>query len=215
MRLEYRDSYRRNLPHMQPTGTTLFVTFRLAGTLPKLVVEQLREEAELRERQIKAAGEPEEQQKLLYEERKRQFGRYDALLDSCAHGPVWLKEPEIAEVVQSSIHFLDQKMYDLDVYTIMSNHVHLVFTPLEDENGGYVALPRIMYSLKRFTSTKANKILQRKGKFWQHESYDHVVRDEAELNRIRRYVLQNPVKAGLVEDEMDWPYSWARWWDSL
>jgi len=212
MSLDYKHTYRRNLPHIQPSGATLFVTFRLAGTLPLLVVESLRQEAELKEQQIKQTADPAERDKLLYEEHKRQFGRYDVLLDSCAHGPTWLKQPEIAQIVQSSIHFLDQKIYDLDTYTIMSNHVHLIVTPLEDENGVTIALQRIMYSLKRFTATKANKILQRHGRFWQHESYDHIVRDEAELQRIRRYILLNSVKTGLVENERDWPYSWAKWW---
>jgi putative transposase len=212
MSLDYKHTYRKNLPHIQPPGATFFVTFRLAGTLPLHVVENLRQEAELREKQIEQTANPTERDRLLHEERKRQFGRYDMLLDSCAHGPTWLKQSEIAQTVQASIHFLDQKMYDLDTYTIMSNHVHLNFTPLKDENGGYIALQRITYSLKRFTATKANKILQRRGQFWQHESYDHIVRDEAELQRIRRYILLNPVKAGLVEDERDWPYSWAKWW---
>ena len=44
------------------------------------------------------------------------------------------------------------------------------------------------------------------GQFWQHESYDHVVRDEAELLRIRRYVLNNPVRAGLVQQWDEWPW---------
>ena len=212
MSLEYKHSYRKNLPHIQPPGAILFVTFRLAGTLPRAVAEELRQQAEQRERQIQETADPQERGKLLYEERKRQFARYDAILDSCKHGPTWLAQPEIAQIVQTSLHYLDGKMYDLDVYTIMSNHAHVVFTPLEDGKGGHVALSRIMHSLKRYTATEANKILQRRGKFWQHESYDHIVRDEAELNRIRRYILQNPVKAGLVEDETTWPYSWAKWW---
>jgi putative transposase len=212
MQLAYKHTYRKNLPHIQPPGATLFVTFRLAGTLPQHVAESLCQEAEMKERQIQQTADPLQRDRLLYEEHKRQFARYDALLDSCAHGPTWLQRPEIAQMVQSSLHFLDQKLVELDVYTLMSNHGHVVFTPLEDGNGGYIALPRIMHSFKRFTAAEANKLLQRRGQFWQHESYDHVVRDEAELERIRRYVLQNSVKAVLVEDEKDWPYSWAKWW---
>lgn len=45
-RLEYKINYRRNLPHVQPPGATLFVTFRLAGSIPTAVQLQLIEEAE-------------------------------------------------------------------------------------------------------------------------------------------------------------------------
>ncbi|NHZ71968.1 MAG: hypothetical protein GWP17_02650 [Aquificales bacterium] len=216
MQLDYKHTYRKNLPHIQPPGAILFVTFRLAGTLPQHIAEELRQQAEQMERQIKQTADPQHRHKLLYEEQKRQFGRYDAILDSCDHGPTWLAQTEIAQVVQSSLHFLNDdsnhKMYDLDVYSIMGNHGHVVFTPLQDrEKDSYIALSRIMHSLKGFTATEANKLLQRRGQFWQHESYDHIVRDEAELNRIRRYILQNPVKVGLVENEEDWPYSWAKW----
>ncbi len=57
---------------------------------------------------------------------------------------------------------------------------------------------------------KANKILNRKGAFWQHESYDHVVRDGNELERIINYVLHNPVRAGLVSSRDQWKWSYER-----
>ena len=107
---------------------------------------------------------------------------------------------------------MDGKKYALDVFCIMSNHVHVVFTPMQRSDGVYVALSSIMQTVKGYTARKANRYLQRKGAFWHHESYDHVVRDEGELGRIRRYVLQNPVKAGLAEAEEEWPHSWASWW---
>lgn len=64
---------------------------------------------------------------------------------------------------------------------------------------------------KGYTAVAANRLLNRSSPFWEHESYDHFVRDEAELNRIRRYILQNPVKAGLVESAEAWPWSYAAW----
>ena len=67
-----------------------------------------------------------------------------------------------------------------------------------------------MHSFKRFTARLANQLLVRSGSFWQHESYGHVIRDQAEYERIIRYVLLNPVKAGLVEHWRDWPYSWQK-----
>ncbi len=88
----------------------------------------------------------------------------------------------------------------------MPNHVHLLFTPLERPDGTYFSLARIMHSLKRYTAREANKALRRTGQFWQHESYDHFVRDAAEHERIVRYILNNPVSAGLVNHWEEWQW---------
>lgn len=76
----------------------------------------------------------------------------------------------------------------------------MVFTPLLEADGDYHSIAVIMHSLKRYTARESNRLLGREGQFWQHENYDHVVRDEAELNRIVRYVLNNPVNAGWIEN---------------
>jgi putative transposase len=56
----------------------------------------------------------------------------------------------------------------------------------------------------------SNKLLKRKGIFWQHESYDHVVRDQDECSRIIRYVLENPVKAGLAGSAGEWKWNYYK-----
>ena len=85
----------------------------------------------------------------------------------------------------------------------MANHVHVVLTPK-------VPLARITRGIKRYTASKANEILGRSGKrFWQEESFDHWVRDETEFFRIKAYIEQNPVKAGLVSKPEDWQWSSA------
>jgi hypothetical protein len=53
-------------------------------------------------------------------------------------------------------------------------------------------------------------LLGQEGAFWEHESYDHYVRDEAELERIIKYVLYNPVKAGLAADWVAWPWTFSK-----
>jgi hypothetical protein len=56
--------------------------------------------------------------------------------------------------------------------------------PLERDKGDYHSLPKIRQSLKRHTARQSNLILGRLGAFWQDESYDHIVCDEKELERI-------------------------------
>lgn len=114
-------------------------------------------------------------------------------------------------MVVESLHYRNGRVYDLDSFSIMSNHVHALFRPLEKEEDLYFSLATIMQSLKGFTARIANDFLKRKRQFWQHESYDHFVRDTAELNRIRRYILNNPVKAGLVSEWAEWPWSYCRY----
>jgi hypothetical protein len=67
-----------------------------------------------------------------------------------------------------------------------------------------------MHSIKGFTAGRANRLLGRFGAFWLHESYDHCVRNEAELRRIIAYVANNPVKAGLVTEWQAWPWTYVR-----
>jgi putative transposase len=67
-----------------------------------------------------------------------------------------------------------------------------------------------MQSLKRHTARQANLALGRQGAFWQDESYDHVVRNAGEFERIVSYILENPVKAGLVSDWQAWPWSYLK-----
>ena len=56
----------------------------------------------------------------------------------------------------------------------------------------------------------ANRALERSGKFWQKESFDHYVRDKKEFWRILNYILNNPVKAGLVEKWEDYPFTYLK-----
>ena len=88
--------------------------------------------------------------------------------------------------------------------------MHLVFTPLFKGKDIYHSLSAIMQAIKGRSAYQVNPLLNRRGTFWQHENYDHVVRDEAKWRRIIMYVLNNPVKAGLVQQWQDWPWSYCK-----
>ncbi|WP_233636025.1 transposase [Hymenobacter setariae] len=192
--------YERRLPHRLPPGEAIFLTFRLADTLPRQVVAQLHEEAALLTN--RADITPEQ----LYAERKRYFGRFDRTLDSADFGPTWLRQPDIAALVVQSLHYFDGgRGYDLLSYCLMPNHLHMVVLLLPEAP----PLIKTLQRLKSYTATQANKLLGRTGAFWQAESYDHVVRN-GELERIISYVLENPVKAGLVDNWEQWPYSYMK-----
>ena len=207
---DYKLSYRRHLPHIQPPGATLFITFRLAGSIPAEKLQQLLEEKEQIEKRLARIGDPDECARQADRERRKSFGRWDAALDSATCGPFWLRDECIAKLVADSLHYLDNDRYTLDTFCIMPNHVHLVCTPLPKSDGDYYAMSNIMHSVKRHTALHANQLLRRTGDFWQQENYDHVVRDEPEFNRIVAYVLNNPVSAGLISSPEEWKWSYRR-----
>ncbi|GIK43684.1 MAG: hypothetical protein BroJett011_75170 [Chloroflexota bacterium] len=209
--LEYKLSYRRHLPHFQPPGATLFVTFRLAGSIPAEIMRQLLAEAEGVEAVLAGISDPQERAQRAYLEQRRLFGKWDAALDTANRDPFWLRDPRVASLVAESIRYRAGRVYDLEAFCVMPNHVHLVYTPLIKERGEYHAMPAIMHSLKLYTGRRANLLLEREGDFWQHENYDHVVRNEAERERIILYVVNNPVKAGLVHHWQEWPWTYCKY----
>jgi phosphoribosylanthranilate isomerase/REP element-mobilizing transposase RayT len=174
--------YERKLPHWQPEGKALFVTWQLHGSLPKSV-RIARDEM--------ASG--------------KAFVEFDRELDRVAEGPVWLKDTRIAQCVVDALHFGDANLglYTLVAYVVLVNHVHVLLQPK-------APLPKISRAIKGYTPRRANEILGRTGSFWQDESYDRWVRSEEELQRIIRYIESNPVSARLVERIEDWPWSSAR-----
>ncbi|MEP7135739.1 MAG: transposase [Chloroflexota bacterium] len=105
----------------------------------------------------------------------------------------------------------DGEWFDVLAYCIMPNHGHLILTPFESSNTADHSLQKIMHNIKRNSANHANKVLGRTGAFWQHESYDRFVRDEKELERIIKYVLYNPVKAGLVDDRAKWKWTYCKY----
>src|ERR1019366_3760912 len=109
----------------------------------------------------------------------------------------------VVEAIQYNADILGH--YLLHAFVVMPNHVHLLATPA-------VALPKLTKSLKGITAKRANAMLALTGSpFWQEESYDHLVRHEREFEKIRHYIEENPVRAGLVREAREDRWSSAGW----
>jgi len=121
------------------------------------------------------------------------------------HGHAWMNDPQIASTIQDSILFFDGSRYRLHAWVVMPNHVHALLTP---SNGW--ELGEILHSWKSYTATECNKLLHRKGDFWQTETFDRFIRDEKHYYNAVAYIENNPVKAGLCKNPVDWPWSSAR-----
>jgi len=174
--------YARRLPHWDAQQRPVFVTFRLYGSLPQ-------------NRVFPADGLSG----------GRAFVAMDRVLDMARVGPRMLAQPQIARVVVDAVLDGERRFgrYRLHAYVVMPNHVHLLVS-------GNVALARWLGSLKGFTAREANRILGRSAqRFWQDESFDHVVRSEEEFGKIRGYIEENPVRAGLAARAEQFPWSSA------
>ena len=187
--------HRRNLPHFYKPNATYFITYRLYGTISKEKIAHLRYELYGKNSAI-TKEERYQQDKIFFKE-------YDKLLHN-NRTINYLNNEKIVKIIKESLHYYNQREIKLICYTIMPNHVHVLFHSLE----GARSLDKIMQSIKGYSALEANKIIQKVGKFWQAESYDHIVRNEDELYRIINYILMNPVKAKLVEDWRDWKHSY-------
>lgn len=210
-KLDYLKYYRRNLPHFQPRGATFLVNFRLAGSLPAEVINRLKAESEEIEQRLSNLTDIHERSRLRDIEQRKLFGKWDDALHSTKHGPFYLGEDRVAQIVVNSVRYHDGEWFDAIAFCIMPNHVHLVIAPHEKSEETDYSLSKIMHNIKRNSAKGANKVLDRTGPFWQHESYDHYVRDQAELERIIHYVINNPVKAGLVDDRENWKWSYCKY----
>ena len=175
--------FRRRLPHWVPDAVPVFVTFRLAGTLPahRKSLVTLPTSAGMR------------------------FLQTDRQLDRAGIGPVWLRDQRVAEMLVKALRYGSEikRWYELHAYVIMPNHVHVIWTPR-------MSMSRILQWFKGATAYRAKRLLGLAEKaFWQDESYDHWIRSDRELQKIIRYVELNPVKAALVKGVEDWPWSSA------
>jgi len=207
--------FRRRLPHYHLRNATYFVTFRLAGSLPYEAVARLEEKLQKRLAVLEQTLSGAALQAARYEEQKRHFARVDALLDRVVYGPRWLEQPPCAQIVMNCLRELDPAHFHLYAFCVMGNHVHALFDqqdipepPPRPDGKAHTALSVAMQLLKAKSAFFCNRLLKRSEAFWQRESYDHVVRNEREFERILAYILENPVKAGLVKTWQDWPYTY-------
>ena len=182
--------HKRNLPHLYFSDGMYFITYRLVNTIPLKMLSIIHSELKI----------------IDNKKYERIIKKYDSVLDSGEYGKNYLRIKEVAEICKTTLHYPDGKDYKLICYTIMPNHIHMVFELLPSNKG----ISKIMQSIKRISAKRANMLfLKREGVFWQDESFDRWIRDDKELYFVIKYVLLNPVNAGLVKDWKDWEFTYC------
>lgn len=86
----------------------------------------------------------------------------------------------------------------------MPNHVHLVVDIWK------TSLSKVIKQWKAATAVACNRLLGRRGQFWQEDYWDTLVKDAKHLAKAIRYVENNPAKAKFVLDPKQWRWGSAR-----
>lgn len=181
------------LPHFETSEGTYFVTFRLADSLPTEALTQLRAECNLK---------PMHQWYRARTSNQNEYrSKVENYLDKGAGGCL-LKEPKIARIIVDALLSYNGQKYVLHAWTIMPNHVHVLFTI--DKSSDFSS---IIQKWKGYSAFHANRVLQRSGAFWQPEYFDRLIRSPRQFEFYVRYIFNNPIKAGLCQKVFHWPWS--------
>ncbi|MGC9361959.1 MAG: REP-associated tyrosine transposase [Candidatus Syntrophosphaera sp.] len=198
------EKHRSHLPHIQLEGQIISLTWRLAFTLPKNILdlqEALKKDLEETDRN--------EASRLSnrYASYIKKLEELDTFLGKCEVDGLSLCADENARILISAINFHDNKMYDLHCYCIMPNHVHILVKPLLGKDGAYYKISTIVQRLKTYTANMFNQHRGSRGKIWHRDYFDRYIRNPVDYRNVVKYILENPVKAGLVSKAEDWKYS--------
>jgi REP element-mobilizing transposase RayT len=193
----------RRLPHWSQAGVVAFITWRTWDSIPEDVAATwLRDRAswlaehgidptDPRWRDRLAKFPPADQREF-----QRAFSdRWQEVLDDC-HGACVLRNPELSRIVGDSLQHFDGERYALTDYVVMPNHVHALVAFATEE-----AMLKQCEGWNHYTAVHINKRLGRKGRFWQVDDFDHLVRSELQFDSLRQYIADNPKRAGLRDGE--------------
>jgi REP element-mobilizing transposase RayT len=186
--------HRKKLPHWRQDGVTYFVTSRLADSIPRATMAQwlASRQAWLRQNRMEKvadlATQPENIQRAYHQEFTK---RFHDLLDAC-YGSCCLRQPDVSKLLATLLVGRHEVTCDLDAWVIMPNHFHALVSPRAG-----VTLGMITKKWKGGSGREINLLLGKRGRLWQPEGFDHIVRSEAQFQHYQRYIVENPTKAGL------------------
>ena len=152
-----------HLPHLDLAGHYQFITFRTYDSTDKFL------------KKLSLQNKPNNKVQL----------EVDNYLDGSKNG-AYLND----KVLKSLYDFFksnDKILYELIAFSIMPNHVHLLFKPLKN-------LPSVMHQIKGSSAKLINEIMEKRGKFWANEYYDRAIRNEKHFGIVYEYIKNNPLK---------------------
>ena len=187
------DVHTRNLPHWAANNVLVFVTYRLADSIPADKRCAWQEE---RDAWMRIHPEPwdEETMREYYE----QFpAKLDAMLDA-GYGSCVLSREDCRMIVVDNLLYFNEDRYRLHAFVVMSNHVH-VLMELKDKT----ELSKVLHSWKSYTAKQINAVVGGKGRVWQKEYFDRLIRDSVHYERTLKYIRKNAEVAAAINARAD------------
>ena len=189
-------------PHWSQAGAIVFITFRTADSIPKEVLNRWEREKQDWMRRHDCPVDRHWAEVLptlappLRDEFKREFNRCrEDFLDNC-HGECVLRKPKLAKIVAKTLLHFDGERYRMGDFIVMPNHVHLLASSASEN-----AMETQCDSRLHYSAWQINLALGQKGKFWQQEPFDHLVRSPEQYEFLRKYIRDNGTKARLPPSE--------------
>jgi putative transposase len=121
----------------------------------------------------------------------------------CNNKNFYFQDPFTFELYKTVLTKSMQRMkFQIYAYVLMSNHIHLVLqtSPLR-------SLDTVMHHINLNFSKKYNKLRGRCGHLWMNRYGAKLISSPEYLIATMRYVMKNPIRAGIVTDLNDWPWS--------
>jgi putative transposase len=206
-----------SLPHWYQAGVSYFVTFRTEDPMPADASRRwhaeradwlrrhgiLPEKGERHSENACYTAAPRHSESACYgrslQERVQQLPRsvrqqyhdlfsrrYLETLDK-GLGACLLRRRDLQQIVSDTLRHFDGERYHLGDFVVMPNHVHLIVGLL-----GETEIEAQCASWKRFSARQINQRLGTRGRFWQEESFDHLIRSPEQFDAIERYIRVNP-----------------------
>ncbi len=183
------------IPHFDSPGSIQHVTFHLADSLPKAVLDRF--EDEIRDL-------PESEQEV------ERYRRIEAWIDA-GHGCCLLRDPRAAQLTQDALLHFDGVRYHLLGWAVMPNHVHVLFEQMKGwKLSGVVTAWKSYTGRRLMPKLRALPGMGSARHVWYREYRDRYVRDQRHFQAVMAYIHNNPVAARLCDTPEAWPWSSAR-----
>ena len=136
-------------------------------------------------------------------------GRHRYLLTwvTCGRATLFDEAPVVRLVLDNILRAAHEKQFDLVVSCFMPDHLHLIVEGLNDD-ANLKTFVKLAKQYAGYYYARSHDC----AKLWQHGGHDHIIRDDVDLLDRIRYVVNNPVAAGLVERPEDYPFLGSQRW---
>ena len=180
-RFAQADVHTRNLPHWAANKSLIFITYRLADSMP---AAKLREWQAERDEWMRRHPEPWDE--ATASEYYDTFpAKLDEMLDAGYGSCILGREDCCSIVVENLLHFNGER-YVLHAFVVMPNHVHVLLEIVRRED-----LAKIVHGWKSYTAKRINEVVGGEGQVWQREYYDRLIRNAEHYARTVEYIRRN------------------------